>query len=384
MASLYAQQKEEIPDSVCCAYKVHVYTDSTESVRTYTYAARKDSFQLSETAVTLKKNDRVQQYCVMDGKGDSSVKVVYFYSDTNEDVEYYNYKYIRKKAKLKNTGYFYRARLVENEFVHLLAMFLEYDVYLCDSMLLMDYSGLVNIAMSGKFFGNLADAQPDSMFMQTSIAGITVNIRSYMKAKDNLLSDIRMTLSALDGQIHSDLLKAHADYNAIGQLVRLEVFPFKTSIYNLYKEMNGFFLRTYSYEENRLRCLSEYTSSSEDTAAVAYRLSQRTYYTYRDGKPDTVYVYNQYAGVHKDTASLDMPALLKVEIRPNPVLDQLTVNGLESPTRMELYTSDGRRIWTASLTCGDNSIALPMLSAGIYFVKLRQGTRECVKKIVKR
>ena len=379
-----AQQTGVYTDSVYSAYGVYSLTDSCRTVRNFVRDARRDTFLLDEVDRTLYKDGRMSEYLEFDGKGDTSLKVLYVYSDTNDDVAYYRYKYGQKKARLKHEGHFFGTRLMDNEILRLLGEFLEYEIYICDSMELMAYNTLLDVRMSGRFFGNVAQARPDSLLVQTSIAGIAVTVRGCMKAADTLLTDLRMTLSALDGKVCADLLKAHADYNADGQMVRLEIWPFKTPVYNLYKEMGGFSRREYVYEGQLLRCCSEYASTSEDTADITYKLHRRTYCTYRGGLPDSTRIYTDY---EEDPSVASVPSaadMLEVEIGPNPADGQLTVRGLEQPARLEIYSPDGRRMLVRELERGENRIPLQPLARGIYFVKLQQDSRCCVKKIVKR
>lgn len=386
VCGLYAQNAGVYTDSTFSAYKVHAYTDSSKTVKTYKYSAIKRAFLPDEETFSLYGDGRMLKYLVFDEKGDSSGRVEYSYLDSVNDVEYRRYKYSLKKAKLRNEGHFYGTKMVENEILRLLGEYLEYDMYICDSMKITTYNTLLDVHLDGRFFGNVAEAKPDSLQIRTSIAGIDVCIRGYMKVKDSQLTDMRVFISALDGKVDAQLLKAHADYNADGKITLLEIWPFKTQVFNLYKEMDGFSRREYRYEGNQIRCFSEYKSSSTDTADIVYKLDRRTYYTYRDGVLDSMLIYNKYknGNTPDDTLSIAAQTLQNVEIYPNPVKDMLTVSGLEESARMEICSTDGRRLLSAELESGENRISLQPLAPGIYFVKLQDSRCSCVKKIMKK
>lgn len=372
-------------DSLFSAYRVYARTDSTETVHTFTYSTKKDDFQLNETTCSLMENGRVRQYSVLDEKGDSSVKVLYFYSDTCSDVSYLRYKYSLKKAKLRNTGYFQNVRYTDNEFIRLLSEYLQYDVYLCDTLHVNTHNTLLDVPLHGRYFGDIDGSQPDSLCLQTSILGIDVKVCLYYQYVEGQLADVRMTITVLGQQNPADMLYAHAGYNEDGMIAFMEVLPLKTQVYNLYKEMNGFSMRTYTYEGKRLRCFTEYDSPSKDTSDIVYRLYQRTYYTYKDDVVDSALIYSYYsAGASSDTSALSAAGTLQVKLSPNPVCEVLCISGLEKETRVEIFSAEGRRVFSTSLCSGSSRIPVQQLPSGVYFVRLQQGDCQCVKKIMKR
>jgi len=72
---------------------------------------------------------------------------------------------------------------------------------------------------------------------------------------------------------------------------------------------------------------------------------------------------------------------------PNPVTDQLNVlipQLKDTTARLEIHTALGQKMSEHTLHTGTNEIAFGNLPQGIYFVKLTDGKRTQIKKIIKR
>ncbi|CAM3606858.1 hypothetical protein FSS13T_21530 [Flavobacterium saliperosum S13] len=78
---------------------------------------------------------------------------------------------------------------------------------------------------------------------------------------------------------------------------------------------------------------------------------------------------------------------IRFTVFPNPVTDRLNVlipQLKDTVARLEIYTALGQKTAEYTLQAGTNEIAFGNLPQGIYFVKLTDGKRTQVKKIVKR
>lgn len=79
--------------------------------------------------------------------------------------------------------------------------------------------------------------------------------------------------------------------------------------------------------------------------------------------------------------------MISFTVFPNPVTDKLNVlipQLKEAVARLEIYTALGQKVLEYNMQAGANEIAFGNLPQGIYFVKLTDGKRTQIKKIVKR
>ncbi|MDP5028018.1 MAG: endonuclease [Flavobacterium sp.] len=80
------------------------------------------------------------------------------------------------------------------------------------------------------------------------------------------------------------------------------------------------------------------------------------------------------------TLSTQNPIENRVAIYPNPASDYLIVSGLEGSSKVEIYTITGQLVQTENF---DNEIQLNLdLHAGMYLVKVTNGTESTTKKII--
>lgn len=71
-----------------------------------------------------------------------------------------------------------------------------------------------------------------------------------------------------------------------------------------------------------------------------------------------------------------------IKVYPNPTTDYLMVSGVEGNAKLEVYNLTGQRVLSQNF---DSQIRLNIdLASGIYFVKVKQQTKEITKKIVVR
>jgi hypothetical protein len=80
------------------------------------------------------------------------------------------------------------------------------------------------------------------------------------------------------------------------------------------------------------------------------------------------------------TLSTQNPIENRVAVYPNPASDYLIVSGLEGSSKVEIYTITGQLVQTENF---DNEIQLNFdLHAGMYLVKVTNGTESTTKKII--
>jgi len=80
------------------------------------------------------------------------------------------------------------------------------------------------------------------------------------------------------------------------------------------------------------------------------------------------------------TLSTQNPIENRVAVYPNPASDYLIVSGLEGSSKVEIYTITGQLVQTENF---DNEIQLNLdLHAGMYLVKVTNGTESTTKKII--
>ncbi|WP_445717880.1 endonuclease [Flavobacterium sp.] len=80
------------------------------------------------------------------------------------------------------------------------------------------------------------------------------------------------------------------------------------------------------------------------------------------------------------TLSTQSPIENRVAVYPNPASDYLIVSGLEGSSKVEIYTITGQLVQTENF---DNEIQLNLdLHAGMYLVKVTNGTVSTTKKII--
>ncbi|HEX5002675.1 MAG TPA: T9SS type A sorting domain-containing protein [Bacteroidia bacterium] len=86
---------------------------------------------------------------------------------------------------------------------------------------------------------------------------------------------------------------------------------------------------------------------------------------------------NCLTGIHEIAGS-------QVTLSPNPVMTgtQFRVTAPASNTRLELVNALGQVVYSTLLREGDNSIPLEDISAGIYSVRLIQGTTTSAVKLI--
>ncbi len=72
-----------------------------------------------------------------------------------------------------------------------------------------------------------------------------------------------------------------------------------------------------------------------------------------------------------------------VHIYPNPVSEALIIEGLEKNTGIEIYNTVGAICFTAVFETEKTEIILKEYPSGIYFIKIKLGTQEFTRKIVK-
>ena len=74
---------------------------------------------------------------------------------------------------------------------------------------------------------------------------------------------------------------------------------------------------------------------------------------------------------------------LNITLYPNPVSDNLKINGITNPTTATIYSENGRLIQTNKLNSSISDINLTGLSAGLYIIKLQSDNEMAVKRFVK-
>ena len=70
-------------------------------------------------------------------------------------------------------------------------------------------------------------------------------------------------------------------------------------------------------------------------------------------------------------AGIQQPAVLDIQVIPNPAQDALSLQGLPGPAEMELFDMNGQRLWEGTVRNGV-SIELPRLRmpSGLYVIRL--------------
>lgn len=94
------------------------------------------------------------------------------------------------------------------------------------------------------------------------------------------------------------------------------------------------------------------------------------------------------AAIQEINAMLGTPenAMVVFNVFPNPAKDAITVNIQEEVTvtaKVEISNALGQMVYTAKISPGSNEISLTDFQSGLYFVKVSNGGKTSVRKIIK-
>jgi hypothetical protein len=106
-------------------------------------------------------------------------------------------------------------------------------------------------------------------------------------------------------------------------------------------------------------------------------------YVKKSGEEDFNYKLNKVNSNCNDI--VDKPNVNEIELFPNPVSSDLTVNVTEQllNSKLNILNLEGQIVTTGILKSSSNKISLKPLKQGIYFVKITGATTSVVKKIIK-
>jgi hypothetical protein len=100
-----------------------------------------------------------------------------------------------------------------------------------------------------------------------------------------------------------------------------------------------------------------------------------------NGEEDVYYSFITPAAI---TGNKEISGDFNISVFPNPTSGQLQVTCGDDKTRIEIYTTIGRRVYSTPLYGTKHSVDMSSLTAGIYFLKLISEDRhETIRKIIK-
>ena len=71
-----------------------------------------------------------------------------------------------------------------------------------------------------------------------------------------------------------------------------------------------------------------------------------------------------------------------IKVYPNPTTDYVVIDGVEGTAKVEIFNLTGQKVVSKDF---DNQIRLNIdLASGVYFVKVKQQSKEITKKIIVR
>ena len=94
------------------------------------------------------------------------------------------------------------------------------------------------------------------------------------------------------------------------------------------------------------------------------------------------------AAVQQINAMLDTPenAMVIFNVFPNPATTDITINiqeGVTATAKAEIRNALGQMVYTAAIAPGNNEVSLRDFQSGLYFVKVINGGKTSVRKIIK-
>ncbi|MFD0861857.1 endonuclease [Sungkyunkwania multivorans] len=90
---------------------------------------------------------------------------------------------------------------------------------------------------------------------------------------------------------------------------------------------------------------------------------------------------NQVGNTWMNTLSIEESEFSNIEVFPNPVREKLFIKGLESRSVLNLYSVEGRRVYSTAFE-SETEIALNTLRSGVYILKITAQGKNFVRRLV--
>jgi hypothetical protein len=81
---------------------------------------------------------------------------------------------------------------------------------------------------------------------------------------------------------------------------------------------------------------------------------------------------------------IENPSANTISLYPNPVSEELTINGLENETIIRIYTVTGTLVMEQTSSSSNNSLNLTALPTGMYLVGIQTGSETTVQRLIKK
>ncbi len=94
---------------------------------------------------------------------------------------------------------------------------------------------------------------------------------------------------------------------------------------------------------------------------------------------------NMQAAITQMSATLsnqENAGLIGFNVYPNPAKDRITIN-IQETAKVEISNAVGQKVYASDITMGNNEISLARFQSGLYFVKVSNGGKTAVRKIIK-
>jgi hypothetical protein len=94
-----------------------------------------------------------------------------------------------------------------------------------------------------------------------------------------------------------------------------------------------------------------------------------------------------FAGSLSPNEMENMAEMVKIDVFPNPCVDQVTVRFSQTPepgSQIEIIDITGRKVATREITNSSESFSLGQFPSGLYMVKTLIGSNEVINKLIRK
>ncbi len=383
---------------------VNVFSQQTTknlvSIDSYLYNSEgKETESHSYSVLNGNPSGPDKTYTLYNGSGNIIKKVTLnLYNDTTEKITY-----LYENKKLTITSFTYSGSLITpeqktiyygvNEFKEINEMvavyFLEIPMYKCDSFQVYSWNSTNwQLSTTGKYTFSNNNPTKLLMSMNDYVEGMTVNLQITYQY-DSKYNCKNMYISVLMMNIPLSLMNIDQTFNASSLCTETYIYP---NVNPLLAQSFGEDLAamlgeekikyTYNSHNDVKSVTMSYLNDSLDVFQDVF-MSENVYKQATINGTlsyllDTVYGYD----ITQTVSTLNIQAQ-NVNIFPNPANNSFYLEGVTSPSTIEMYDISGKLLVSKTWNVDDPSINIESLKSGMYILKIKNEDGVIVSRFLK-